>query len=118
LLRLLYADHGSLQDLDRAVAAARDWAVAETVRGLAQLEEYRNDGGPFPDQLHISVLFADLCGRLFEAVDEWAMASQAEIATWPRTDGVGATPGTTRRLDDLIKRSRRLLARARPRDPR
>src|SRR5262245_61619004 len=28
LLRLLYADHGSVQDADRAVATAREWAVA------------------------------------------------------------------------------------------
>src|SRR5262249_18324652 len=102
LLRLLYADHGTLRDLDRAVTTARDWAVAETVRGLAQLEEYRDGGGPFPERLHISVLFADLCARLVEAVDEWAVAAQADVATWPRTDGLGATPATTRRLDNLI----------------
>src|SRR5262245_36376519 len=77
LLRLLYADHGTRRDLTRAVATARDWARAETERGLAQLEEYRDDGGPFPDRLHIITLFADLCARLIEAIDDWAATAQA-----------------------------------------
>jgi DNA-binding PadR family transcriptional regulator len=112
LLRLLYADHGGRGDLDQAVATARTWARAETERGLAQLEEYHDDGGPFPDRLHIIVLFADLCARLIETIDDWAAAARAEIATWPRTDGLGATPTTTERLENLIDRSRRLLAHA------
>jgi DNA-binding PadR family transcriptional regulator len=117
LLRLLYADHGGRHDLDQAVATARSWARAETERGLAQLEGYRDGGGPFPDRLHIVVLFADLCARLLEAIDGWAADASAEVATWPRTDGLGATPATTRRLDDLIDRSHQLLSRADPSHP-
>jgi len=111
LLRLLYADRGGKRDLLRAVAAARAWARAETERGLAQLEEYQTDGGPFPERLHIIVLFADLCARLIDAVEEWAAAAEAEILAWPRTNGLGATPATTQRLADVIDRSRRLLDR-------
>ena len=113
LLRLLYADQGGRHDLDQAVATARGWARAETERGLAPLEEYREDGGPFPDRLHIIVLFADLCARLIEAVDEWATTAQAEIVTWPHTRGLGATPATTQHLNELIDRSRHLLTRDR-----
>src|SRR6266545_3467936 len=85
------------------------WPKAE--RGLAQLEEYQTDGGPFPERLHIIVLFADLCARLIDAVEEWAAAAEAEILAWPRTNGLGATPATTQRLADVIDRSRRLLDR-------
>ena len=112
LLRLLYADQGAQRDLDQAVAAARDWARAETERGLAQLEEYRDDGGPFPERLHIIVLFADLCARLIEAINDWAASAQPEIAAWSRTDSLGATQATTARLDGLIERSHRLLSQA------
>src|SRR5262245_48229444 len=113
LLRLLYADLGTVRDLNQAIATAREWALAEAEVGLAQLEEYRDDGGPFPDRLHISVLFADLYVRLIEAVDDWATAAGTEISTWPRTDGLGATPTTTRRLNSLIARARRRVSRGR-----
>jgi hypothetical protein len=74
------------------------------------LEEYAVDGGPFPERLHIIVMFADLCSRLIVAVDDWAADATAEIEEWPGTDGVGAAPATTRRLADLIELSRSRLA--------
>jgi PadR family transcriptional regulator AphA len=117
LLRLLYADHGGKDDALRAVASARDWARVEIERGLVQLEEYRTDGGPFPERLHISVLFGELPARLLEAVESWATEAVAEIEDWPDTRDLGATPATVRRLDGLIHRARRTLRR-RQRDAR
>jgi PadR family transcriptional regulator AphA len=112
LLRVLYADQADAADLLRSVASARAWARTETERGLAQLEDYRVDGGPFPDRLHIITLFADLCARLFETVEAWSADAAAEVESWPRTWPVGGTPGTTRRLDDMIDRAHQLLARS------
>jgi DNA-binding PadR family transcriptional regulator len=112
LLRLLYADQGTRQDLEQAVAVAADWARVETERGLTQLEDYRDTGGPFPDRLHISTLFADLTARLIDAVHDWSVRAGAEIASWPRTDGLGATPATTRHVQELIDRCQELLTRA------
>jgi DNA-binding PadR family transcriptional regulator len=111
LLRLLYADHGSREDLQRSVAVARDWARAEAERGLGQLEDYEDTGGPFPERLHITALFADLSVRLVEAVHDWAQTAHAEVSEWPRTDRLGATPATKRHLHELIDRSYRLLAK-------
>jgi DNA-binding PadR family transcriptional regulator len=111
LLRLLYADQGGKEDVLRAVASARDWARAEIERGLAQLEEYQADGGPFPDRLHISVLFGDLSARLVEAVEAWACDAVAEIEDWPDTRDLGGTPATMRRLDGVVRRARRAVRR-------
>jgi len=114
LLRLLYADHGHKRDLVTAIDSARAWARAETERALAQLEQYRIDGGPFPDRLHIIVLFADLCARLIETVELWARDARDEVTGWPRTRDLGATPATQRRLDDVITRAENLIARTAP----
>ena len=111
LLRLLYADQGDKQDLLRAVGATRAWARQEIETGLAQLEEYQADGGPFPERLHIIVLFGDLCSRLIEAVESWAAIAETEIRAWPRVRGLGAVPATTERLQGLIDLSHRLLDR-------
>jgi PadR family transcriptional regulator AphA len=110
LLRVLYADQADPADLLRAVESAQVWARSETERGLAQLEDYRATGGPLPDRLHLTALFADLCARLFEAVDSWAADAATEVQFWPRTHAVGATPGTTTRLDDMIDRPHQLLS--------
>src|SRR5262245_23377789 len=48
LLRLLYADKGRKRDVLDAVVATRAWARVELERGLEQLEEYQDTGGPFP----------------------------------------------------------------------
>jgi hypothetical protein len=75
----LYAHQAGTTDLLQAIGTVRAWARSETERGLAQLAGYRADGGPFPDRLHIIILFADLCARLFEAIEAWAADAQTEV---------------------------------------
>lgn len=111
LLRLLYADHGSKSDLLRTLAAVNAWARGEAALVLPQLEEYQRTGGPFPDRLHISVLFGDLVSRLVDAIDQWATDAREEVVQWPDTRKVGAAPATVRRLDDLLQRTRTVLDR-------
>lgn len=107
-LRLLYADHGSKADLLRSVVAVQSWARSEIERGLAQLLEYRDTGGPFPDRLHITVLFAELIARLLDAINGWALDAEQEVKSWRRTRNVGATATIRSRLDALIERAESL----------
>jgi DNA-binding PadR family transcriptional regulator len=109
-LRLLYADHGSKADLLGSIAAVRTWARAEIERGLAQLQDYHDTGGPFPHRLHIIVLFADLIARLLETIDQWAIDAEREITTWRHTRNLGATDSTRTRLDELVGRAQSHLA--------
>src|SRR3954466_5454146 len=76
-----------------------------------KLEDYQRGGGPFPDRLHLIILFADLCARLIAAVEQWADYVTAEVAGWLQTHGLGATPTATERLDQLVNQGRELLAR-------
>jgi DNA-binding PadR family transcriptional regulator len=109
LLRLLYADQGRKRDLLQAVAAVQAWAREEAGQGLAQLEEYRDTGGPFPERLHIIVPFADLYVRLVETLHDWAADAHEGIAVWPRTGNLGATAATREHLQALIERVQRVL---------
>jgi hypothetical protein len=68
-------------------------------------------GGPFPERLHITILFADLVARLLEAVDGWASDAAAEVATWPRTSNLGLSAGADVRLHALIERTHTVLDR-------
>jgi DNA-binding PadR family transcriptional regulator len=104
MLRLVYADQGSTQDLLAAVQAARSWAAAEWAEGQQQVRGYLADGGPFPDRLHIIALFARFYADLFELIIGWADLAEAEIQAWPRTNGLGMTERARSLLEEMAAR--------------
>ncbi len=104
MLRLLYADQGSKQDLLDAVRATRAWALARAPEALAQVRGYLADGGPFPERLHIITLFGRFYLDLFELLARWADLAEAEIMTWPRTADLGMTDRTRALLEEGLTR--------------
>jgi DNA-binding PadR family transcriptional regulator len=112
MLRLLYADQGSKQDLLDTVHAARTWALTRAPDGLTQVRGYLTDGGPFPERLHIIALFARFYTDLFELLVRWADLAEAEIAAWPDTADLGITEQTRALLEELLTRLQALADRA------
>jgi PadR family transcriptional regulator, regulatory protein AphA len=104
MLRLVYADQGSKEELLDAVRAARRWAEGRYEEGREQVRGYLDGGGPFPDRLHIIALFARFYADLFELVIGWAELAEAEIARWPRTGALGMTERTRVLLEELASR--------------
>jgi PadR family transcriptional regulator, regulatory protein AphA len=111
LLRFLYADQGSKRDVLEAIGTLRDWANAQATATLDQARGYLDDGGPFPDRLHIIALFGGYYVDLLEATRRWADLAEAEIGGWPRTDGLGMTARARAQLEDLESRLQRLAER-------
>jgi DNA-binding PadR family transcriptional regulator len=105
MLRLVYADQGSKEELLDAVRAARRWAEGRFAEGREQVRGYLEDGGPFPDRLHLIALFARFYADLFELVIGWAELAEAEIERWPRTDALGMTERTRALLEELAGRA-------------
>ena len=104
MLRLVYADQGSVDDLLGAVRATRAWAADRLEEGGSQVREYLTDGGPFPERLHIIALFARFYADLLEVVEGWAELAEREVASWPRTDGLGLTDGARKLLEEIVER--------------
>ena len=101
LLRLLFADHGSLDDLRSAL----DQLERDT-RGLHEgvlelMNGYLRGEHPFPPRTHLSVLFATFQLELFAVIEEWVDFARAEIAEWPSTKGLGMNQ-RTRKLTETI----------------
>jgi DNA-binding PadR family transcriptional regulator len=119
MLRLLYADQGSKQDLLAAVRSIRSWALAQAPPGLAQIRGYLDDDNPtpFPHRLHIIALFGLFYVNMFEQMVIWADQAEAEVGTWPATADLGMTPQTRAALEDLRARLEPLAARAEANDP-
>ena len=121
MLRLLYADQGSKQDLLAAVRSIRRWVLAQMPAGLAQIRGYLDpedeSATQFPRRLHIIALFPLFYVNVFEQIIIWADQAEAEITTWPGTVDLGLTPRTRAMLEDLRARVEPLAARAEATDP-
>ncbi|MDX1691282.1 MAG: PadR family transcriptional regulator [Acidimicrobiia bacterium] len=105
LLRFLFADSGSLEDLGRALDELEE-DVGELHRSVVDLmASYldEDEGHPFPDRAHLSVVFAVAQLELFRAFERWIEFARSEAARWPDTAGVG--------MDDRIRAITEMLAR-------
>jgi DNA-binding PadR family transcriptional regulator len=102
LLRLIFADQGSKQDLLQAVHVVRDWAGEQLAAGRLQCVDYLQTGGPFPERLHLIALFAGLYADLLDVLDRWSDRAEHEIRSWPRTNDVGLTDGARHMLENVL----------------
>jgi len=94
LLRLLFAENGSIDDL----MAALDQMAADAAEMYDQVVTintgYLDGLHPFPQRTHLSVLFATFQLELFDLIVNWVDFAKAEIAMWPTTEGLGMTART------------------------
>ncbi len=112
LLRLLFAENGTTDDLVAALDAMAGDA-AELYDQVATINIGYLDGEhPFPQRTHQSVLFATFQLELFDLMVRWVDFAKAEIATWPASGGLGMTDRTEAILD--IIRERRSVLEPRP----
>jgi PadR family transcriptional regulator AphA len=104
LLRLLFAENGSTDDLISALdTMARD--AAEMYEQVATINSGYLDGRhPFPERTHLSALFATFQLELFDLMMKWVEYAKAEIATWPDTEGLGMTDRTEAILNSIKER--------------
>lgn len=104
LLRVLFADQGSVDDLVAAVrASAEQWRqrVDET---MPQVREYLEDGGPFPDRIHLIALVGRFIDAYSTLVEQFASEVETEAAGWGTTRGVGRTPAAEAVISEILER--------------
>ena len=101
LLRLLFADHGTIDDVRRALSEL-EADIGEHHDAIVELMASYLDGGhPFPERTHLSVLFATFQIEMFKTIERWIDFANGEIDEWPTTQDLGMTDRTeelTRRL--------------------
>jgi len=103
LLRLLFADHGSLDDVQRALDELEE-DIGEHHQAIVELMGSYVDGGhPFPERTHLSVLFATFQIEMFKAIEGWIEFARGEIHAWPTTEDLG--------MNERTEALTRLLAR-------
>lgn len=104
LLRLLFAENGSIDDLVAALDAMAQEA-SELYEQVATINTGYLDGEhPFPERTHLSALFATFQLELFDLIVRWTEFAKAEIASWPSTEGLGMTNRTEAILNAIKER--------------
>jgi len=94
LLRVLFADHGSREDVLGALDELES-DIGESHQAIVELMGSYLDGGhPFPQRTHLSVLFATFQIEMFKTVERWIEFARDEIEEWPTTQDLGMTPRT------------------------
>ena len=94
LLRLLFADHGSREDVLGALDEFES-DIDEHHQAIVELMGSYLDGGhPFPERTHLSVLFATFQIEIFKTIEGWIEFAREEIDEWPSTRNLGMTTRT------------------------
>jgi hypothetical protein len=94
LLRLLFADQGTIEDVNRALDEL-EADIGEHHEAIVELMASYLDGGhPFPERTHLSVLFATFQIEMFKSIERWIDFAREEIALWPATKELGMTQRT------------------------
>lgn len=104
LLRVMHADHGSRDDLIAATRSAAEQWHTRFVEGLPVLQGYLDDGGPFPERLHLVGMLVGFVDRYVALVEEFADEVAAEAARWDDTRGQGITPLAERHIAGAMRR--------------
>lgn len=107
LLRTLFADQGSVEDLRRVLADLRTHVDGRRRLGLTQMEPYLEGEGLFQERAHVVVIVADLVGRLLDTLDDWAAEVEAVTAEWDSTRERGLEPAVRAMLERLVDDARR-----------
>ena len=94
LLRLLFADHGSREDLLRALDELESDIGEHHLAIVELMASYLDGGHPFPQRTHLSVLFATFQIEMFKTIEQWIEFARDEVDEWPATRDVGMNPRT------------------------
>jgi DNA-binding PadR family transcriptional regulator len=85
LLKIAFADHGSIEGLRANIAAIRAWADQEAADTEERRREYAETGGPYPDRLPVIALAYRYFAEQAEAVRRWADWVDAATSDWTGT---------------------------------
>lgn len=122
LLRVLFAEHGTKEQLLAAIDSVGAYGRHRSEALLRQGDDYLNGEPPFPDRLHVVQLVGGFHAFYLRALIDWSNWARTEVTRWHGTsaDDVPNSDDLTR---DVAERFRKNLLRTRspaspPAEPR
>lgn len=91
IVKVLFAEHGSKQQLLATLRSIRDQAERTREEHAALAEDLSQTGGPFPERLHLNALVFKFMWDQTETLINWATWAEQIVGKWPddttRTSG-------------------------------
>jgi DNA-binding PadR family transcriptional regulator len=87
ILRLFFAEYGSLDDLRRSLEATAAHARATLDDGLQYVREYLGDGGPFPERQNLIGLAATWIVDSLGLLESFCIRAADLISSWDTAAG-------------------------------
>lgn len=82
LVKVAFADHGSIEGLRANLQAIREVAEAGLADAQRRMAEYAESGGPFPDRLPVIALAAEHFRLQNEALLQWIDWAEQATSDW------------------------------------
>jgi DNA-binding PadR family transcriptional regulator len=82
LLKVAFADHGSLAGLRTNLSAVRAWAEQEQALAAERLRDYAETGGPYPERLPVIALASRFYVEMAGAIARWADWADEASRDW------------------------------------
>lgn len=82
LLKVAFADHGSLEGLRANIDAIRAYASSQVAYSEQRSREYADTGGPFPERLPVIALAARYFAERNNALLRWAEWAEHATELW------------------------------------
>jgi DNA-binding PadR family transcriptional regulator len=101
-LRLFLGDQGTKEDLIRSLEATARYIREQRPAAMAVVKGVLEDGGPFPQRLHLVVDVAEFFDSFNRLLVGWCDRTVREIELWPDTRDIGLTPEVRQRLQRLL----------------
>jgi PadR family transcriptional regulator AphA len=113
LVRVFFAEHGSKDDLLRAIDAAHEWVARRYLESEGISQGYLDGEGGFPERLPWLILCGRFLHEMISAVERWADWATETVESWP--DDIRAAPPDLEVLQDMADAGARGIGRERPR---
>lgn len=102
LVRTLFATAGTKDDLLAAIASTRASVQEAYDYGLSVVADYRAGRNPFPERLHVNILWMVFVHDLLRLLLDWTELARAEVEQWPDTSAGGNPDRINRLLDAML----------------
>jgi DNA-binding PadR family transcriptional regulator len=83
LVKVFFAEHGTKENLQRTIAAMRDWAEQDVALHAGIARSYLAGIGQFPERAAIIILSGRYLAELADMTRRWADWASEVIESWP-----------------------------------
>lgn len=102
LVRTLFAPAGDKQNLLDSLSATKRTVQEAYDYGLSVVQAYRRGENPFPERLHVNVLWMVFVHDLLRLILDWIELARTEITAWPDSTRAHDPIAINRLLDAMV----------------